>query len=325
MKPSSKQPFSNTAAGNIFSALVALMLVAALLWSDSTSAEMVFVPGTSVSLDAPAGFELASGFSGLKNELDGSSITISELPAKAYDEVLELFEESRAGEDSFAQQEVFIDHVQTIQAAGQDVPFLIGTQAYGGSQIAKYMALLRGERTVLLTFSIFETDAMTAARVQEVVESVQLSTAVSLGQKLQQLPFSFQVEFPFRIGDTLGGSSVILPSFDGVDASGDEPMLFIVSAQNVKSLTQNLALEAERLLRKTSGFEAAEIVLAGATEFADGPAHYSHATSEGRSILQYIRKTDAGLCIRLIAIGETEKLNKLIPSIAKVAQSVTLR
>ena len=60
-----------------------LLLGALLAVLGKAQAAPIVIPGTSVSLEPPAGFTVAENFSGLENIHSGSSITINELPLEA--------------------------------------------------------------------------------------------------------------------------------------------------------------------------------------------------------------------------------------------------
>lgn len=206
----------------------------------------------------------------------------------------------------------------------QQVPVLIGTQAISGVEVQKYMALFRGEVTVLIAFNIFDSQAVTASTVESTIKSTRLSTAATLAQKIDQLPFTFQTTAPFIIGDIIGGSSLLLPTFEGTDPTGLRPVVLITRAQAAMSSSSDTKMLAQRLLRGTQGFENAEIITSEQRGFAGGLSHYMEAVKGDRKIVQLVRLPPDGVYLRLVAFGKRSELDKVLPSVSEIAQSVSI-
>ncbi len=293
-------------------------------FSTFSSADEMIIPGTSVTLDGPEGFTLASAFSGLQSQ-DGSSITISELPLEAYEEFLAIFSNIDAAIEAFAQQGVTIESAKTVTAADQQVPVLYGTQSVSSFDIQKYVAIIRGETTVLLAFNVIDPDVLTELGVEHVIASVSLSPAATLEEKMEALAFDFRATAPFRATDVLAGSGVMMSSFEGIDPTGMKPAVVIVRAVSPTDFSLGPVALAELLLRNTQGFEGADSVLTNDTTFAGGTGNYLEAVTENRKIVQYLRIPDDGMYVRLIAFGAIDELDLVLEAVLDVADSVSIK
>ena len=156
------------------------------------------IPGTTVSLEPPPGFTLSNNFSGLENIQSGSSITITELPPDAYPEISTLFSQEEAATEAFLRQGIAIEERTVIAISDTQVPLLRGTQQGEVGQVTKYMALLKGEKTVLVTFNIIDPTPDTPDIVTATVSSISLAAAPTLEKQLSQLSFAFQPQAPLR-------------------------------------------------------------------------------------------------------------------------------
>lgn len=283
------------------------------------------IPGTSVTLDAPDGFTVTGGFTGLENLESGSSITIGELPAEAYEELAQVFTNLEAAIAGLAPQGVSVERATSYEVAGQQVPVLIGSQSAPGGEIGKYMALFRNEITVLMTFNIFEPQSTTPSSIERTIASVRLLPPATLEQKLEMLPFSLETAAPFRAGDILGGSAVLLSTFEGIDLTGLMPVAIVVRAISPVTTSANAEVVARQLLGSLQGFEDAEVTNAKELIFGGGPAIYLEAITQDRKVVQYLGIPPDGMYIRLVAYGAIADLERLLPAVADIAQSVSVR
>ncbi|MEM1256336.1 MAG: hypothetical protein AAGI69_28190 [Cyanobacteria bacterium P01_H01_bin.21] len=309
------------------------MLMAGILLSlvSGVKAAPIAIPGTSVSLEPPAGFAIAENFAGLENAESGSSITINELPPEAYAEVSTIFSTAESAQEGLLRQGIVVDE-HTLITVGQDqVPLLRGVQQTAAGEFTKYLTLLKGETTVLVTFNIADPNQTTQETVEATVASITLAAAPTIEEKIEQLSFSFQTTEPFRVADVLGGSSALLTTFEGTDPSGGgtdpsgmAPMVIIARGQNI-IYGQDAADISDDLLRGTRGFSLAEIVRQEAVEFSGGSGYLIEAELDGLAVLQYTYVPANGRYIRLLATGERSALMAVLPAVEEIAASVSLK
>jgi hypothetical protein len=299
--------------------------VLALVLAASPSGAQTPIPGTTVALDPPAGFTLSSAFSGLEHKPSGSTITVTELPPEAYADLTQVFSNAEAASASLAPRGIRIDRRDEYAVADQQVPVLIGTERAASGDVGKYMALFRGDVTVLITINAFDTRTLTPSVVEATLKSVRLAPAAPLEQKLARLPFSFSPAEPFLVEDTIGGSGVLLPTSEEPDPTGLKPVVIIARALSAISPTSSVSLVAQQMLRSLEGFENATITMSEEMEFGGGPGYHLEAVAGERTAALFVRIPPDGAYIRLAALGETAALQDVMPAVLEIARSVSVR
>jgi hypothetical protein len=290
-------------------------------FAPNARAEPLSIPGTSVAMTAPAGFTVSHDFTGLENTETGSSILIAELPAEAYTELAELFTHADDLVARFAPQGVRITGTRELAVDGARVPFAVGRQLAQGVEFAKYVAMFKGENTVLITFSIADSGGFSESDAEAAVRSVTLTHAPTIDEKLALQPFTFHAIAPFRVSDVLAGNAVVLTTFDGADPSGTKPVLVLTQAPTTARPGDESKF-AEQLLRRMSDFADARIEEQGPTTFAGGRGHFIAAVFEARTVQQYLRVLPDGSYLRLVSRGETDAMESVAAAIIEVANSV---
>jgi hypothetical protein len=281
------------------------------------------IPGTTVSLVAPEGFTAASNFAGLQNEKTKASIVIVEMPAEAHAQLSALFTNLEAAKTNFARQGVELEDRDEVETSAGTVPLLSGTQNANGVTFAKWIALLKGAKTVLVTIQSPEDADFDGDDAEALLKSVSLGSEPSISDKIGALPFAVAPAEPFRVVDTIGGSGILMTVGPlNADPSGKQPIL-IVAGQ--LAATPGLAIEqlSETLLKQTRGFNGATIASREKRPFA-GTEGYLLAGEDGtgKRFEQYLAVGPDGRFVRLIAIADADKFNDLKPGIAKVAGSI---
>jgi len=310
---------------NIWKNSITILIVFLSLQSVSWAAtnEPVAIPGTTVSMTPPVGFTLSKSFSGFENPSDNSSITIVELPKKAYAKLSQLFH-SRESAARFSTKGISIVSQEDVIIAGKAISVLSGTQQVSTQKITKYMALFEGEKTVLIAFNIMDKETTKKAEALAALKSTILSSIPSLKERLALLSFSFQATDPFKISNIILGSSVLLTTFEGSDPSGKLPMAVITRASSAVG-SADIANFAEQALRSTNGFSAAKIRVAQSKEFAGHSGFYIEAIENGHLIKQYITIPKDRIYIRLVALGEKGALDNISEQIQSLADSIILK
>ncbi|MEO0434498.1 MAG: hypothetical protein AAF151_22675 [Cyanobacteria bacterium J06656_5] len=281
----------------------------------------IVIPGTSVSLEPPAGFTISSNFSGLENTQSGSSITINELPPEAYEDVSTLFGTEERATEALLRQGIAIEEHTLLDVGETQVPLLRGTQRAEVGEVIKYLTLFKGETTVLVTFNIVDPNQVTPEIVEATVASISLTAAPTVEDKVSQLSFSFQAAAPFSLSDVLSGSAALLTTVETPDPSGMSPMVIIARGQNVVD-GQDMANLSERLLRGTRGFSLVEIVRQATVDFAGGSGYMIEATLDGLTVVQYAYVPANGRYIRLLATGESGVFVDVLPAVEEIVESV---
>ena len=292
-------------------------------FASAANAEGVKIPGTLVTIAAPPGFKVSRKLIGLENAETGSSIAVAELPPEAYAELAALFESPKNLSARFASQGVRITAVKRLAVGDVQVPFATGRQSSDGKEFVKYLAVLKGDRAVLVTFSIADARAVTESDAEAAVRSITLGHLPTIDEKVAQLSFTFKAVPPFHTADVIPGTAAMLTTFDGTDASGAKPFL-VIGRGSTSAAPGETPQESERLVRAASGFKDAQVQEQGATTFGGGPGHFIYAVAQDKAILQFLRVLPGGRYIRLLARGETSAMEGARAAVAEIASSVAL-
>jgi hypothetical protein len=241
-----------------------------LPWLFTAALAGVRVPGTTVDLAPPPGFELAPDFAGFRDVDRSASILIAELPGDAHAELAPLFADPAAGAAGFASKGVTVRRALTIRSTdGAPVQLLVGSQTQAGATLDKYVALSQGERTVLVTFQA-PRGAISLREVKATLSSLTHLPPPTLEEELAALPFRFTAPAPLRVVDTYMGAGALLTIGPlDVDPDGVQPQ-FILSAQTGDRAINEATAEA--VLRAITGYADVTVDSAAPVPWSGGEA-----------------------------------------------------
>lgn len=284
------------------------------------------VPGTTVSMTPPAGFAPAAEFSGFKDRENTASILIAEFPAEAYPQLSTVFGDLELARKAFEAKGISITALKRIDTSSGPALFLSGTQTAGTAHLNKWLALLKGEKTVLITLQATGASALTEAAAQKAVESTTLGSVPSLQEKVAKLPFTIEAAPPFRIVDTIMGSGVVLMAGDkDIDPEGKQPMLVVAADLSGRGASGDLAQTARALIAQTEGLKAATIEAERPVRFAghDGIV-LSGRMPDGRRFSQFAAAGPQRF-IRMIAFVPADRVDDTRAAIEAVARSIAFK
>ena len=274
------------------------------------------IRGTSVTLTPPPGFTASRTERGIENTSTGTTITISEAAAEAYAGLAERFKSPKSMTDGYANQGITIRSVRTIDGK---IPFAVGRQTKGGKDLTRYLALLQGDKTVLVSFTIPDR-SFTEADAEAVLRSIELTPEPTLEERLSGLPCLFSAVAPYAVKDVINRQAVNL------EVAGDraQPTVTIGYGRS-QALMGEEARVAVELVKNTGGFREAQITSQEPTPFAGGNGYRVTAVVEDRVAVQYLRIISGGGYIRLFARGTTSAMQNAESVIAEIASSVEPR
>lgn len=179
------------------------LVILLLLWASVSPAEIL--PGSSVDLQAPKGFDRSDRFLGYYNESSGSSIMIAEVPAP-YKEVAEGF----ASEPKLAAKGMKLHERSKHEISGQNAELLLIEQSAFGKVFKKWMLIIDNKKnTILLSAAFLKENSKTQ---QQLLKTT--LTKARLGKyndPANGLKFSVTPAIPFKQAKILGQSVVITP------------------------------------------------------------------------------------------------------------------
>jgi hypothetical protein len=296
-------------------AAVALAAVALAAFAIAQQ-ERLAIRGTSVTLTPPPGFTASRTERGIENTATGTTITISEAAAEAYAGLAERFKSPKSMTDGYANQNVTIRSVRSVDGK---IPFAIGRQTKNGKDVTKYLALLQGDKTVLVAFTIPDR-SFTEADAEAVLRSIELTPEPTLEERLSQLPFVFSAVEPYAVKDVINRQAVNL------EVKGDraQPTITIGYGRS-QALMGEEARVAVELIKNTGGYREAQITSQEPATFAGGNGYKVTAVIEDRTAVQYLRIVSGGGYIRLFARGTTSAMQNAEAVVTEIATSVEPR
>jgi hypothetical protein len=285
------------------------------------------IAGTTVSIVPLTGFTPSTTFSGLESASTKASLLVAELPPQAHDQLGPIFKDIDKAKASFARQNITVDDIESIETAAGPAPLITGSQDVNGASYDKWMVLLKGEKTVLITVQSPDGADLDPDDIVAMLKTVSLGAPPSLVDKLKALPFTVAAAEPFRILDTLGGSGVLMTAGPlDVDPSGTQPIIVVAYQLSAPIPADKLEASAEALLKQTKNLETATITKRERVPFAgsSGVLLTGTATDRGteKRFAQYMAVGADGRFVRLIAIAPASTYDGVKAGIEKVAASI---
>ena len=274
------------------------------------------IRGTSVTLTAPPGFTASRSERGIENTTTGTVVTISEASAEAYAGLADRFKSAKSMTDGYANQNVTI---RTVRSVDGKIPFAIGRQTKDGKDLTRYLALLKGDKTVLVSFTIPDR-SFTEADAEAILRSIELTPEPTLEERLAELPFVFTAVEPYVVKDVINRQAVNLE----VKKDRAQPTVTIGYGRS-QALMGDEPRVAVELLKGTGGWRDAQITSQEAATFAGGKGYRITAVVEDRTAVQYLRIISGGGYLRLLARGTTSAMQNAETVITELAGTVESR
>ncbi|RXT46189.1 hypothetical protein B6S44_25505 [Bosea sp. Tri-44] len=290
--------------------------------------ERTAISGTTVSLTPLKGFAPSAKFAGLENVEAKASVLVVELPPEAHPQLSALFTNLETAKTNFAKQNITIDDAEDIETAAGKGRILTGQQALGAATFDKWIVLLKGAKTVMITVQAPDDSDLDGDDVVAMLKTVSLGAEPTLDQKLAALPFRVRAAEPFRVVDTFGGLGVLMTVGPlNADPKGQQPMLIVSYQTGGQAAAGQLAAVGEKLLQTTRGFEKAEITKRDTVAFAGDKngTMLSGTTTEGsarKRFAQYMGLGADGRFVRMIVSADEATYPSLEPAIKSIADSI---
>ena len=274
------------------------------------------IRGTSVTLTAPPGFTPSRSERGIENTTTGTTVTISEASAEAYPGLADRFKSAKAMTDGYANQGVTI---RTVRNVDGKIPFAVGRQTKDGKDLTRYLALLKGDKTVLVSFTSPDRN-FTEADAEAVLRSIELTPEPTLEERLAELPFVFSAVEPYVVKDVINRQAVNLE----VKNDRAQPAVTIGYGRSQALMGEEPRVAVE-LLKGTGGWRDAQITSQEPAMFAGGKGYRITAVVEDRTAVQYLRIISGGGYLRFLARGTTSAMQNAETVITELAGTVEPR
>src|SRR5690606_36346094 len=138
----------------------------------------------------------------------------------------------------------------------------------------KYLALIEGDKTVLVTFNIADR-SFTEADAEAVVRSIEIAPAPTLEEQLATLPFIFSVVEPYSVVRVIPRQAVML------EVEGDaEQAEIVIGVGQSRAIMGDEERVAGDLVRATGReWREAAITEQGPAQFARGAGYVVSAVA----------------------------------------------
>jgi hypothetical protein len=204
---------------------IRLIAAAALLITamcPAFAADPVFPPGVRVGLTPLVGLAKAKSFVGFETEDQGVKVLVTELPAEAYNEVMNAFKANPAGSGGIKPQ--------SIETSAGLAYYTAEDAKDGASNVRRYsMILPGGSFSGYVAIQVPENAARiyTDEAVRQMFASAVVRKEVPVEEQLGLLPFKISELSDFKNIRTLAPGAVIILA-DGDETTGFEPAPFMV-------------------------------------------------------------------------------------------------
>jgi hypothetical protein len=205
--------------------LIRLLSAAALLVAvicPAFAADAIFPPGIRVGMAPLVGLAPAKTFDGFESEDHSIRVLVAELPANAYDEVMNAFKANPAGTAGVKPE--------NIETAAGTAYYTVETATNGATSVRRYSMILPGG-----TFSGYvavqvpenASKIYTDEAVRKMFASAIVRKEVPVEEQLSRMPFNITNLGDFKNVRTLAAGSAIILA-DGDENTGFEPAPFMV-------------------------------------------------------------------------------------------------
>jgi hypothetical protein len=312
----------------VLAAAVAVFLTAPLALAQDSAAQQI--PGTNLSLVVPDGFEPQSMIEGTPvngfiNAETGAAIVAVEFDNSNYDQIAAACGSTDGVNALFADQKITADGVATVEADAGTIPYMHGHQAFDdGSHTEKWIALLKGDNTLIVEVTTAEDGELSTADVEALLKSASFSQGESIADQVAALPFSVEVSDPWVNYGVNDGNTLIMLVPTVTDDKGKTPTLFVTGVANVEGMP---ALQEAAESTLASAFDSVEIEKSEAGQFlgTDGWVISGMAEDSRDGHVQFMQwfGTPQSGYVHMLAYAVPDVFAKLQPSIETVANSVS--
>jgi hypothetical protein len=190
--------------------------------SPALAADPVFPPGSRVGITPLVGLSRAKTFVGFETEDKGVKVLVAELPADAYNEVMNAFKKNPAGVGGVKPE--------TIETTAGLAYYTIETGKDGATTVRRYSMILPGgafSGYIAVQVPENATKIYTDDAVRQMFASATVRKEVPVEEQLAQMPFKIGELSGFKNIRTLAvGGAIVLA--DGDETKGFEAAPFMV-------------------------------------------------------------------------------------------------
>ena len=298
-------------------------VMSALMGSATVESRPIQALNSRVVLDLPEGYVPSPSFSGFYNEALGVSYVIQELPAAAYQELVQGFTP-----ETLAARAIQDAEIGTLARPGKHI-YIRGRQAQAGTAYEKLIVVLMTDGlTVLVTANVPKKalDAKSTS-IQE-VEAVLASTSIAPTTNARDL-FGLGDQGSFKPAGRFLGTARLYTLDGSMEPTdkGKARSAFIVAPSLDQGAVGNAGELAQQLIRTLAGFtditpaEGAAVKISGLEGVAiEAKAVHESDRHEVR-VYQVLLVRREGGYYRIVGVARAEEAERLMPEFRRMAES----
>jgi hypothetical protein len=292
----------------------------------SLAAGPVFPPGARVGLTPLVGLVAAKGFVGFETEDQGVKVLVAELPAQAYNEVMNAFKANPAGVGAIKPE--------TIETAAGVAYYTAETVKDGASSVRRYSMIVPGG-----TFSGYAavqipenaSKIYTDEAVRRMFASVVIRDQVPVQEQLDLMPFKISELSDFKTIRMLApGAAIVLADGDETGSLEAAPFMVIGLTASAPARPDDRGRFAQEVATTIPGLRDARITMSEPIRL-EGQAGYEtrvDATSgkdnTAVTVVQWL-KFGSENSLRIIASAPREQWAKAFPRFRAVRDGIQPR
>jgi hypothetical protein len=309
--------------------LIRLLSAAAMLMAaicPAFAADAIFPPGIRVGMAPLVGLVPAKTFDGFESDDHAIRVLVAELPANAYDEVMNAFKVNPAGTAGVKPE--------NIETAAGTAYYTMETATNGATSVRRYSMILPGG-----TFSGYvavqvpenASKIYTDEAVRKMFASAIVRKEVPVEEQLSRMPFNITNLGDFKNIRTLAAGSAIILA-DGDENTGFEPAPFMVIGLigTAPAQPEDRDRFAQETARAIPGVRGARITMSEPLRI-DGVAGYetrvdaiSGKDNTAVTVVQWLR-FGGPTVMRIIGSAPRDQWEKAFPRFRAVRDGIAQR
>jgi hypothetical protein len=310
----------------IFSAFGLFVAVTCLALSPASAADTIFPPGMRVGLTPLVGLSRAKSFVGFETEDQSVKVLVTELPAAAYDEVMNAFKANPAGSGGVKPESIETSAGVAYYTAESGKDGATNVRRYSmivpGGTFAGYIAVQVPENAT----KIYTDDA-----VRQMFASAAIRKEVPVEEQLGLLPFKLSDLSGFKNIRTLSpGAAVIIADGDEVTGFESSPFVVIGLIATTPAQPEDRGRFAQQTAMTVPGVRDARITMSEPIRIDGNPGYETRidATSGKNNtpvtVVQWLR-FGAQNTLRIIGSSPRDEWPKAFPRFRAVRDGIQPR
>ncbi|NJM74606.1 MAG: hypothetical protein HC852_01185 [Acaryochloridaceae cyanobacterium RU_4_10] len=286
------------------------------------------VPGTSVRITPPEGFQPSQLFSGFEQKTSGASIVVVELPVPK--EAIPKTLTQLGSPEALKSKGMRVIESKDITIAERPGKLLLVSQTAQGIPFLKWIAVLNEGDRILIVTAPFPESRSTALRepLRQAIMTVSWK-ASSPDRLLEGLPFSFQTYGDLKVSGRISNTVILTKNGAKSPIPPSDPLLVLGSAYSQVQIEDLGKFSRTRLKQTPEVKDLVEISgqptpIAGQKAFELVARGYDLRTNKPLTVYQVIIATDKTYYIVQGMVPNTSAQDYL-PIFRSVAKSVVLK